>query len=98
MRKLTLIFFVIIYSATLVFAGNKNEVTPQNALQSYLNNGDKSFKWEVQDKMKADGVTLYRLIFVSQTWRDLVWKHELTVMVPDELKYNDALLFVTGVQ
>ncbi len=96
MRKLTLIFFVIIYSATLVFAGNKNEVTPHNALQSYLNNGDKSFKWEVQDKMKADGVTLYRLIFVSQTWRDLVWKHELTVMVPDELKYNDALLFVTG--
>ena len=96
MKKFVLIFFVFIYSANIVFAGKNTPVTPNNALKAYLNNGDKSFKWEVQDQLKADGVTLYRIIFTSQTWKDLVWKHELTVMVPDNLKYKDALLFITG--
>ncbi len=72
------------------------QVTQENALQSYLNNGDQSFKWEIQDKLQAEDVTLYRLIFTSQTWRDIEWKHELTVIVPQELKYKDALLFITG--
>jgi len=96
MRKLVIIFLALLYSANLVFAEKNSPVTPDNALRSYLNNGDKSFKWEVQDKKDAEGVTLYRIIFTSQTWRNLVWKHELTVMVPDDLKYKDALLFITG--
>ncbi len=96
MRKLVIIFLTLLYSSTIVLAQKNGTVTPENALQSYLNNGDKSFKWEVQDQLKVDGVTLYRIIFTSQTWRNLVWKHELTVMVPDDLKYKDALLFITG--
>ena len=96
MRKLVIIVLAFLYSANLVLAENNGPVTPDNALQSYLNNGDKSFKWVVQDKKDADGVTLYRIIFTSQTWRNIVWKHELTLMVPDNLKYKDALLFITG--
>ena len=96
MKKLIVIVFALICSANFVPAQKNNPVTPKNALQSYLNNGDKSFTWEVQDKFQAEDVTLYRIIFTSQTWRDLVWKHELTVMVPDNLKYKDALLFITG--
>ncbi len=61
------------------------KVTPENALQSYLDNGDNSFKWEVQDSTKTDGARLYRLQVTSQTWRDTVWNHELTVIVPDEI-------------
>ncbi len=96
MKKVFVGIVFLLYSVTVVFAGLNKPVTPENALQSYLNNGDKSFKWEVQDKFKAEDVTLYRIIFTSQTWRNIVWKHELTVMVPDDLKYKDALLFITG--
>ena len=96
MRKLVILFFALICTANFALAGKNSPVTPENALQSYLNNGDKSFKWEVRDKLKEEGVTLYRIIFTSQKWRDLIWKHELTVMVPDNLKYKDALLFITG--
>ncbi|MCG6188064.1 PhoPQ-activated pathogenicity-related family protein [Maribellus maritimus] len=96
MKKLIIIFLTTLCTAGFVFAGENDPVTPENALQSYLNNGDKSFAWEVEEKMEADGVTLYRIIFTSQKWRELIWKHELTVMVPDDLKYQDALLFITG--
>lgn len=72
------------------------KVTPENALQSYLNNGDNSFKWEVRDSTKTEGARIYRIIFTSQTWRDTVWNHELTVIVPNEISYHDGLLFITG--
>ncbi|MCY1723202.1 PhoPQ-activated protein PqaA family protein [Prolixibacteraceae bacterium Z1-6] len=96
MKKLIILFIALVCSANFVLAEKNKPVTPDNALQSYLNNGDKSFKWEIQDKMDAEGTTLYRVIFTSQTWRTIAWKHELTIIVPDELKYKDALLFITG--
>ncbi len=96
MRKLVILFLAFVCTANVALAQKNNSVTPETALQSYLTMEITSFKWQVQDKKDAEGVTLYRLIFTSQTWRDIVWKHELTVMVPDDLKYKDALLFITG--
>lgn len=96
MKRFTTLLFILLCIINFAVAQKNNTVTPENALMSYINNGDTSFKWEIQDKLKAEGVTLYRVIFTSQTWRDLIWKHELTIMVPDELKYKDALLFITG--
>nr|WP_321485996.1 PhoPQ-activated protein PqaA family protein [uncultured Draconibacterium sp.] len=96
MKKTVLFLFTLICTINFAIAETNETITPKNALKSYLNNGDTSFKWEIRDKLKTNGVTLYRVIFTSQKWRDLIWKHELTIMVPDELKYKDALLFVTG--
>jgi len=101
MKKTTLKIFILLAAAAMTFACVKKQetkviVTPENALQSYLDNGDNSFKWEVQDSTKTDGARLYRIGFTSQTWRDTAWNHELTVIVPDSLKYNDGLLFITG--
>ncbi len=71
-------------------------VTPENALQSYLNNGDQSFYWETQDSTTTEGARLYRLMLTSQTWKDTAWNHELTVIVPDSVSFDDALLFISG--
>ena len=71
-------------------------LTPETALQAYLHNSDKSFRWEVQEKQKAEDVTLYRILFTSQKWRDIEWNHELMIIVPDVLDSGDALLFITG--
>ena len=94
MKKILFGFLMLICSVSFLSASKP--ITPETALQAYLYNGDKSFKWEVQDKKKGDGVMLYRLQYTSQTWRGIAWKHEMFVMVPDILKYNDALLFITG--
>lgn len=96
MRKLFLGELGLICSVLFLISCSHTIVTPKTALQDYLHNSDKSFKWEVQDSKKIEGVTLYRILFTSQTWRGINWNHEMTIMVPDILKYNDALLFITG--
>jgi PhoPQ-activated pathogenicity-related protein len=96
MKRTLLFIFVILASSTFIYAAKNKTITPETALQSYLNNSDKSFKWEIQDTHKSDGITLYRILFTSQKWQGITWNHELTIMVPDLLKFKDALLFITG--
>ncbi|HWR99113.1 MAG TPA: PhoPQ-activated protein PqaA family protein [Prolixibacteraceae bacterium] len=74
----------------------KKPVTAETALQSYLNNGDPSFKWELKEQLKGEGLTYYRIEYTSQTWQTIQWIHELMLMVPDDLKFNESLLFITG--
>jgi len=96
MKKILFGVLVLFCSAATIFASPRKTITPETALQAYLHNSDKSFKWEVQDKNKGEDITLYRILFTSQVWRGITWKHEMIIMVPDILKYNDALLFITG--
>ena len=96
MKRLIFGVLVIFCSVLTVSAGSHAAITPETALQAYLHNGDTSFKWEVKEKKQGDGVTLYRLEYTSQIWRTITWKHEMFIMVPEILKYNDALLFITG--
>lgn len=74
----------------------QSSITPETALKSYINNGDKTFRWEVKDSLTRDKVTMYNLVLTSQTWRKITWRHQLTIFVPQELKYDGALLFITG--
>jgi PhoPQ-activated pathogenicity-related protein len=96
MKRTTLILFILLSSSAIIFSAEIKKITPDNALQAYLNNSDKTFKWEIQDMHKADGVTLYRILFTSQKWQGISWNHEMTIIVPEILKYKDALLFITG--
>ncbi len=72
------------------------EVTPKTALESYLKTVDSSYAWEVKDSFELGEVKAYNLLLTSQTWRDHVWKHQLTVLVPKEINYDGSLLFITG--
>lgn len=96
MKQVLLGVIVLVCSVTILLSPPGKPITPGTALHAYLHNSDKSFKWEVQDKFKGEGVTLYRILFTSQHWRGIIWNHEMTIMVPDILKFNDALLFITG--
>ncbi|MGD1890828.1 MAG: PhoPQ-activated pathogenicity-related family protein [Cyclobacteriaceae bacterium] len=79
------------------FQAEKSEpVTAKTALQSYLENGDESFTWEVKESFSAEGITAHELLLTSQQWHEHTWTHQLTVLVPQEIKYDGALLFITG--
>jgi PhoPQ-activated pathogenicity-related protein len=91
-RSITVFFIQCI----CVLAVNAQKITPETALQSYLENGDKTFKWEVKETFAKDGLTFYNLLLTSQKWREFTWTHQLTVIVPKENKHDDALLFITG--
>ncbi|QMW03947.1 PhoPQ-activated pathogenicity-related family protein [Spirosoma foliorum] len=92
------LFFLI--SVSLFFSfdspNTKEGITPSTALESYLHNGDQSFKWEVKDTYTYGDITAYEVLLTSQKWREHIWKHQLTVMVPNEINYDGALLFITG--
>ena len=89
-----ILFFLI---PAMVYSGTPRKgVVPETALQSYLKKPDKSFRWSVTERHHAEGVRFSRIIFTSQTWRNIPWNHEMIVMVPDQLEYNQALLFISG--
>lgn len=87
---------VLLHTFLFVFPSQNEPVTPANALKTYLQNGDNSFRWEIHESLKKANSTLYRLLFTSQIWQNIEWRHELTVITPDNLKHHDALLFISG--
>ncbi len=88
--------FLLLFIVSLGTSSQNLTTTPENALNNYLHNNDQTFGWKVNNQLKTDGVTIYQLIFTSQQWRGIVWKHELFINVPDNLSFADALLFITG--
>ena len=71
-------------------------ITPETALERYLDNGDTHFKWSIKESYSVGETTAYDLLLTSQKWREHLWTHQLTVLVPKEVKYDGALLFITG--
>ncbi|HSB93337.1 MAG TPA: PhoPQ-activated protein PqaA family protein [Flavitalea sp.] len=75
---------------------SKGKVTPENALQHYLHNGDTTFHYELKEKYEMPEATAYDLKLTSQKWRQFTWTHQLTLFVPKEHNSDGALLFITG--
>jgi len=96
-RTLSGIFLIwISLSAFLSCTTTPLPVTPETALQSYLQNEDQSYAWELRGSEDLDGPTAHTLLLTSQQWREHLWKHTLTVIVPEEVDHDGALLFITG--
>lgn len=92
-----LVFCLFVIPFTFISdAAAQQSVTPQTALQRYLENGDKSFKWEVKDSFTVSDIKVYEILLTSQKWREFTWTHQLTVLVPKENKHDGALLFISG--
>lgn len=91
-------FILILVMIVFSCSSKKNiPVTAETALERYLDNGDKTMQWELKESYSLDnGVTAYDLLLTSQTWREHIWKHQLTVLAPNEVVHDGALLFITG--
>ncbi len=74
----------------------------QTALDEYVKRPDPNFRYALHSTVKGDGVTMYVLDMTSQEWltpREVnrtIWKHWLTVIVPDQVKSDIAFLYITG--
>ncbi|HEY5071005.1 MAG TPA: PhoPQ-activated protein PqaA family protein [Caulobacteraceae bacterium] len=75
---------------------------PRNALDAYVAKPDPSFAWKVEGKLSGPGYHGAVLELTSQTWLstskvDLpVWKHWLTVIVPDQLGHQTGFIYIGG--
>lgn len=70
--------------------------SPKDALKAYLNRKDAHFAWEIKDSSQLGSSKLYQVVLTSQGWKNIIWRHQLTIIVPKEIQYQDALLFITG--
>lgn len=94
MKFTTALSVFVLWSLVTVTAQNK--LTPETALQGYLNNGDQMFRWEVKESYPLGATTAYSLLVTSQQWHEYIWTHQLTILVPSVNQYDGALLFITG--
>lgn len=99
------IVFLFILMGQAVDAVESNVLLPENLggkriaapLPAYLIKEDSSYHWEQIREGEIGGVEYVELILTSQTWRDIVWKHRLFIIKPDELAANShAMLIIAG--
>jgi PhoPQ-activated pathogenicity-related protein len=89
--------FVLVAICLSVRAG-----ADETALDRYIAKSDPAYGWKLASTVKGDGYTTFVLDLTSQTWRSEadvdrpVWKHWLTIVKPDEVKYKTAFLFIGG--
>ena len=70
---------------------------PADALADYVHHPDSSFAWKKLEQRQVEGCSAIRLECVSQTWRGHVWKHQLLIIRPPEVRNPDiAFLEISG--
>ncbi|MDR3252339.1 MAG: PhoPQ-activated pathogenicity-related family protein [Tannerella sp.] len=94
MKRLLSAFFLGVLCS--VAYPQQQDVTPTTALDAYLNNGDRTWAYEVLSSYPAGNTQAYSLLLVSQKWQGILWKHELIVFVPKKVAVDGALLFIGG--
>ena len=88
--------------ATAVLASAPALANPKNALDAYVAKPDPAFAWKVVGPVSGPGYHGAVLELTSQTWLTdkhvdkPVWKHWLTVIVPEKVSHNNGFLFITG--
>lgn len=93
--KRNLIIILIAYFCFVVGYAQQT-ITPETALDAYIHNDDPTWAWEIRDVHQSENAKAYSLLFISQKWQGILWKHELIVFVPESVKQDGALLFITG--
>ncbi|MCI0392283.1 MAG: PhoPQ-activated pathogenicity-related family protein [Acidobacteria bacterium] len=74
----------------------------ETALDRYIAKRDPVYGWKLVNTINAEGCQGYVLELTSQTWRSEaevdrpVWKHWLTIIKPEKVSTNKALLFIGG--
>ena len=93
---------VVLATGVLALAVTPALANPKNPLDAYVAKADPAFAWNVDHAISGPGYHGAVLSMTSQTWLDAskvdkpVWKHWLTVIVPDDVKYTKAFLYITG--
>ncbi len=96
MKQILSVFFVIAFSCLLSTGYCQPVNDPSTALQRYLNNGDNSYSWTLRDSLSFRNIKAYFFELRSQKWQGITWKHELAIVIPNKVKSDGVLLWVTG--
>ena len=79
-------------------------VTPENALSCFISiNSSLTANWQLKGQTHTSKASFYGFKLSSQFWPEksqsssgMIWKHRLILIVPDEIKNDQAILFNAG--
>ena len=58
---------------------------------------DEHYAWTVAERGERDGLAVTDIALTSQRWREHIWRHQLLVVRPAQIRHGDiAFLFITG--
>jgi len=86
----------------LLFSAPFASASSPTPLDKYVAKPDSHFSYKLVNKTAGNGVTANVLEMTSQQWLTEeevdhpIWKHWLTILVPDQVTSRTALLFITG--
>ena len=100
------LYFVVPATAVLVYpslasaadAADEGKPASEAPLDAYIAKEDDSYQWKKVRQSKLGSVEYAELILTSQTWRDIVWKHQLHIIKPSSAPADckQAVLFIAG--
>lgn len=102
MRANLLLSGLLVLLLAMPAAAQKLAETPKTALDDYMANGDKSYKWRVEKTIENAGIKTAVIQLTSQTWRtekDVdrpLWEHWLVLTIPAKVTTDHAFLLIGG--
>ncbi|EFA75636.1 PhoPQ-activated pathogenicity-related protein [Heterostelium album PN500] len=93
--------YTLLFLSTLVLLGSIQYIQ-STPLDDYVNAPDASYKWTLNNTIHATTYTAFILELTSQTWMTTaesdwpVWKHWLSICVPNEYSSSTAFMYVDG--
>jgi PhoPQ-activated pathogenicity-related protein len=77
-------WLVGIVSAVTALAGFGGPASAD--LAAYVKRAEPDSSWNLKSKRDVDQGTIYEIELTSQKWQDIVWKHEMRVYLPKDVK------------
>lgn len=94
MKNLALALLALV---TLVPLARAEDAASPGPLQTYVEAPDDSYGWTKRREGEVGGAKYVELTLTSQTWRDVVWKHQLFILRPKNVdNAKQGLLFIGG--
>src|SRR6187455_2137880 len=86
----------------VVLAGFSAHAANRTALDDYVAKPDPNYAFKLVNTLPGEGGTAYVLEMISQQWlteKEVdkpIWKHWVTIIKPDKVTSETALLFIAG--
>ncbi len=67
-----------------------------NVLSEYVWREDGFYSWEIKSFREEGGFDIYTFDLRSQKWKDYLWSHRVSIVIPKFVEHNHILLLITG--
>ncbi len=94
-RTCAFLFFVLGVLAAATAAPN-DAFAAADALMDYVAKPDDSYTWSVHARYREGDSEIIELRLHSQTWREILWKHQLYIIKPSRVATEHQGLLIVG--